>query len=423
VTCKAGARRTGTTQRAEVFYVNSTNAPQPVFIALDSEQSGADEPFSLEIGTYSPVCTPQAARCTTLLDGRPATESCLPSGAGYGAPVACAAGCDGGTGLCNAAPGERCDTAVELVPGTPQTGDLMDFKVGSSGSCTEDDGTTFTASGRRAIYRVSGVQAGEVLRASVSSADSRDMVVWIANACDASANLGACLAGQDDLITSTMAETVTYQAPVAGDYFVIAQVYGATVSAGRFSVSLERLMQVCQSGERQCTTLANGNPASQLCAANGLSYGAPTACPGGCDAGTGRCIAPAGDRCDLPIELTPSVPYSGNISAFGIDYPRTSSLCTNHTVSGRDAVFALRGLAPGQRVRVTYTTPSFDGSLWLTDTCVNSVAGACLAGRDAGNPEIITYTATAGGDLFIVAAAYSASTTTGAFTLLAELLP
>jgi hypothetical protein len=423
--CKAGAARATGTQRATAFYINNTGAAQQVFVALDSEQSGADEPFSLEIGTYYPSCVPGASQCAILLDGSQGAEVCLPSGAGFGAPAACPVGCDGGTGLCVAAPGERCDVAIELVAGVAQTGDFTDFKVGSSGVCREDDNTTFTASGRRAIYRVSNVAAGEVLRASVSSSQSRDVVVWIASACDVGANLGACLLGQDDLISSTLAETVMFQAPAAGDYYVIAQAYSNTVTTGAFNVSLERLTPICVPGAVQCTTLANGSAGTQRCAANGLSYNTATACPGGCDAGTGACIAPVGDRCDIPIELTPGAQVSGSMVGFGVDYALTSSSCTGYSVSGRDVVYALRGLPANQRVRVTYTTTGYDGSVWVMNSCTNGQASACLAGRDAtggAGTETLTYTASAGGDLYIIAAAYAA-TGTGTFTLLAELLP
>jgi hypothetical protein len=422
--CLTGARRVTGTQRAEAFHINATQGLQTVYIALDSEQSSADEPFALQIGVYSPVCTPGQRQCATLPNGSVGSQVCLPSGAGFGAPEVCVAGCDAGTGLCFAAPGERCDTAIELVPNMTQTGDLANFKAASSGTCTEDDGTTFTASGRQAIYKVSGVAAGETLRARVASPASRDMVVWIAGDCT-SGQLGACLRGQDDLITSTSPEIVTYQVPAAGDYYVIAQAYSSGITSGAFTVSVERLTPVCQAGQRRCATLANGSPGTQLCAADGLSWGAATACANGCDAATGACLRPPGDLCTDAIELVPGQPYSGALGGFQIDYALTSSACTGYSVSGRDAVFVLRNLSAGQQVRVTYTTPGYDGAVWVSGSCAaNGQLGACLAGRDntSGTTEVLTYTTTTAGDLYIVAAAYAAGGV-GNFTLTAELLP
>jgi hypothetical protein len=421
--CLRGARRATGTQQVETFYVNTTLSPQRVFIALDSELSSAAQPFLLTIERYASSCMPGSPQCVGLANGGEGSQVCRASGAGYGDATACAAGCNPSTGLCFAAPGERCDAAIELVAGVPQVGNIPDFPLGTSGSCPKQGGGTVTSNGRRAIYRVSGATQGETLRVTVGSPESRDMVVWIASSCDASGALGACLLAADSQFSSTQPEVINYQAPADGDYYVIAHVFSSSVTTGTFTVNLQRLVPICMAGTSRCTMTMSGQEAREVCAADGLSYGAPQVCSAGCDVGSGLCNVPPGDRCDNPVELTLGVPFTGAVADYTSQHPKPSGCTSTFSFSGRDVVGRVANVAVGQRIRFTYTGMTFDSAIYISDSCVNGQIGTCLGGSDVTGtgPETFTYTATAAGDLYVVGGPWNSTTgASGTFTLLAE---
>jgi hypothetical protein len=353
-------------------------------------------------------------------DGTETSEVCAPNGVEYLAPLTCsAAGCDAAVGRCE---GDRCDIPIDVTPGTQYTGNTANFTAVSSGSCPETGGFSFTSTGRRAIHRVAGVTAGQVIRATAASPDSRNISVWVTGTCNMNNTLGACLSGRDDVFSGTGNEVVDFPVTTAGDYFIVVQSTSTGTLNGAYTLDVALLSQICTPGTATCV---NNNMGSDVCAADGLTVLPTRTCPAGCDAATGFCNAPPGDRCDVPVDLTSGVAVTGNIADYDISHPQPSS-CTGFAFGGRDGVWRLPNLTTGQRVQVSYTSTGFDGALYVSDTCTGTSIGVCRAGVDtafSGGTETLIYTMPAAGDLLIVAGAYANTTNTGTFSLTATILP
>ncbi|MBI2378135.1 MAG: hypothetical protein HYV07_29300 [Deltaproteobacteria bacterium] len=98
-----------------------------------------------------------------------------------------------------------------------------------------------------------------------------------------------------------------------------------------------------------------------------------------------------GDTCDDAYQVPPNggtfdSTTSGYGAELGTETPTGS--CTSWEQAGPDAVYALT-IPAGRTLRATLNS-SWDASLYLVSDCAQS-ATSCVAGRDGGNPEELTY--------------------------------
>ena len=133
-------------------------------------------------------------------------------------------------------------------------------------------------------------------------------------------------------------------------------------------------------------------------------------------------VTAAPDTCAQTIDITTAAHaaggalYSGDTTGYADDVSPAST-CTGYLPDGPDAIYAVT-LAANETVTATATpTTSWDMSLELVSPC--TYAATCAAGSDsgfAGDPESITYTATAAGTFYVVVDGYNPGVQ-GPFTL------
>jgi hypothetical protein len=410
-------------------YVNNTMAAQTVYLVADIRDIMNPTPSTVTVNVAAIICTPNQVTCSTNGAGDVGLETCNATGTAYLPFQVCSAGCDMATNQCNLAANDTCTGAVEVTPGVQIVESLTSFTASSSGACPNDNGFSFTATGRSAVYKLSGLSAGDTIRATVTSPDNRDMVVWISNSCTAGV-LGSCLYGADDAGSTASPEVVEYRLTTGGDYYIVAQAYGTAVTSGAFTLDVEILTPICTPGAGTCSTSMAGDAQSVVCAPNGLEYLPAVTCASGCDVALGLCNATPGDRCDVALDLTPSMTASGNFMDFTAS---TMSSCpgtalfggTTVSASGRRAVYKVSGVQAGEVIRATLNS-SVDTVVWISGDCTNGVQGACLRGNDtfttSASPEVVEYGVSTAGDYYIIAHAFGASTASGTFTVGVELL-
>ncbi len=108
-----------------------------------------------------------------------------------------------------------------------------------------------------------------------------------------------------------------------------------------------------------------------------------------------------GDTCDEAFPVRQSGVFTGD-TRLGTDAIRAVASCTGFSQTGPDVVYQIP-LAAGDRLRAELRpqTIGYDPSLYLLSTCTQP-SSSCVAGSDSGVPEVIDFTASAGGDHFLV---------------------
>ncbi len=229
--------------------------------------------------------------------------------------------------------GETCATAAPLrADGVAEffvtTGKANDYSP-NAGGCTG-----FSASGEDRVYGIA-LRAGDQLRATAAPATGYDTSLYmVSNCADVS---GSCVAGSDR--TGNVVERIAPVVQQAGTYFVIVDGFGGSDGTGTLTA-----------------TVAHGDTCND-------AYFVPAT------GGT----------------------FRGTTTGYAADYgtnSRTGS-CTGWQQDGADAVYRI-DLAANQRLDATLTS-TWDSSLYLITSCAAS-ATSCVAGRDAGNPEALTFT-------------------------------
>lgn len=129
---------------------------------------------------------------------------------------------------------------------------------------------------------------------------------------------------------------------------------------------------------------------------------------------------PVNDLCSGAIFLSRCAggTLQGDLTHANNDYDPAAGAppasCTGYAAEGKDVAY-LMALEAGDRVLLTYTTPSHDGSIYIVTDCGNA-NDSCVAGEDDPEPETIDWTASAAGDYYIIVDAYGPNAG-GPFTL------
>jgi hypothetical protein len=114
---------------------------------------------------------------------------------------------------------------------------------------------------------------------------------------------------------------------------------------------------------------------------------------------------PVNDTCAgaIVMERCGSGQFTGSLAAGVNDYSPTNS-CTGYAANGKDVVYAA-SLVAGDILHLVYTTPAYDGSLYVLTDCADMAS--CVIGEDDPEPETIDWTATSTGTFYIIADAYT----------------
>lgn len=127
-----------------------------------------------------------------------------------------------------------------------------------------------------------------------------------------------------------------------------------------------------------------------------------------------------GDTCETATPIFTNGTFSSTYANANNDYsPSSGSVsCTGYTANGLDVVYYV-DMAAGQTLNVSHDS-STDSSLYIVTDCAD-VDNTCLDGDDGGDPEQVSYTATAPIRVFIIADLYSNTSQSTTFDLTVDL--
>jgi hypothetical protein len=393
----------------KLYYLSPT--AKTVSVVVDNTSTSATTTFTLNHRiSNNAICIPGSTRC---LDGSTALV-CNSTGQAED-PIACRDNCVGSLCADNTMVTDTCAAAAvasSIGEGISVAGQFAGHTNTLSLASADCGNIGTTTPGADVFYRIE-LAPGEGVKANATTPSvSSPKLYFLGDDC----MVATCRAGGKS--GTNNAVSAFYINETMGTESILVVLDSTSAPTGNFALSIAKYFPSCTPSAGQCVD-AN---TSETCLLDGSGYGAPSSCALGCDAALGLCNAAVGDRCDVPVDLVPGVVTTANLSNYVSNHTLPSGSCTGYSFSGRDSVWRLPNLPANQNVRITVDAP-FDSAIWLPSSCNSGVAGACLAGKDGGNPEILNYTTTTAGDLLIVAGAYSATATPGSFTILAELLP
>jgi hypothetical protein len=123
---------------------------------------------------------------------------------------------------------------------------------------------------------------------------------------------------------------------------------------------------------------------------------------------------PPNDVCGgaIVIERCTQASLTGDLAPYTNNYDPGSGGCADgYPEAGKDETYKV-DLLTGDILDMTYTQLSADAAFYVVTDCAN-VPGTCVAGADAtfsGQPEVISYTATADGTYYIILDCYGTNT-------------
>ncbi len=129
-------------------------------------------------------------------------------------------------------------------------------------------------------------------------------------------------------------------------------------------------------------------------------------------------VITAGDTCAQAQDITApamqgtGVVLTGNLTGYANNI-QPSSACTGFTNDGPDSIYILTLGTAGRVITATVDAP-WDSAVEIVQPC--AMTPTCLIGRDAGNPESVTYTTTAAGTFYVIVDSWDPGAY-GAYTL------
>lgn len=211
---------------------------------------------------------------------------------------------------------------------------------------------------------------------------------------------GTIIAQDDDGGPGLFSLISNFSAPYTGYYDVKCRGYSGS-SYGDY-----QLFVTCTPPGTGACCFANGTctiDTQQNCGTAGGAYqGDNTVCnPNPCPQPP---PPPPNDTCDgaIPIERCTAGSINGDLTtAFG-NYSPTNG-CTGYSANGKDIVYLLNVVA-GDIVHIVYTTPNYDGSIYILSNCADM--NSCVIGEDDPEPETFTWNVTTTGTYYLIADAY-----------------
>ena len=363
-TCLAGAAEFASSNRAEIYWVNSTGAAKTVIVGVDSEFSTNDEPFGLFIEQVPPSCTAGMVTCSA---GQ--LQVCNQFGL-YDYFACDMAGCNVAGDACANPQGEVCADAIVLTGNGTVSSDFTGSNQvildgGRTNGCFVDD---FDQSdGNDRFFRVD-LNAGEVFRASLATAHSTAHMFLTQNCGDAN----SCVLNDPSLGSGT----IEYYAPTAETLFLT--IDSTTDNAETFDLTYEIVSGlVCAPGEFRCVdAMTLGH-----CSADGLTE-ITTACACADNAcvedimTNDTCVAGAGQ----PL-ITGSIAIYSNYDLHTNDVEIPSSGCVGETTDGNDMFYPVE-VQPGEILHAWVDSYGDEAPLVYAFTDCMDPEGTCLAGAD-----------------------------------------
>lgn len=365
-----------------------------IYLVVDTLSTGSStNEYSIRMSRgYPGECSPGERRCN-----EDNADYC--SSYGIWEYMRCAGGCE--DGFCGQPSGDHCGDVIGINgPGTyaNEFRDATRSINPGTDTCVVYDGDEPTGQDR--VFSVF-LQAGEVLRASVSTTHTGTNLYM----------LDSCL---DDAATSCQTynprrQDLEFLAGTAGTYYLVVDTSSGHLNVTNtfeLEIDIEQTAYTCLPGQTSCPT---GSKELMRCVADGGGFAPVATCETSCihDA----CGAPAAvyDTCEDAFHVTASVRVFDDLNRFANNFNPGTDGCSGRTTSGGDAVYRV-SLNAGQALRAkSYIYGDGTSALYAFTDC-GDFDGTCVA-SDNGTTGIreITYLATQNTDVFVILGAAFAS--------------
>ncbi len=399
-TCVAGSDD-GYEGDPETIQYTATTA-QTIYLIVDSYDDSEASDFSLDVDIHTPVCGDGKVDGIEQCDDMNATagDGCTACkiDAGYN--------CTGTPSVCTPAPpGDTCGNATVITGTQTINGTLVGFNNNYDPDPTDSgDSCTYEQPGPDVVYAID-LSEGQIL--NVSEPDGFFTYYLVTDCADVGTS---CVGSGDDF------DDLTYTAPADGRVYLIVDSFDDS-DADVFTLDVTIHKPSCGDGivegSEECddknATAGDGCTACKV-DANHHCSGAPSVC---------AMAGGPGDVCTNAIPIAASGTINGTYTGFFDDYEfPDDNNCTDFTQKGPDVVYSV-SLAAGQKVKATVTpSDDQDPSLYIVTDC-GHLTNTCVAGSDSGfsgDPETVSYTATAATTVYIIVDTYEEDAA-GAFSL------
>jgi hypothetical protein len=285
ISCVAGTNALNEAGQQVLDFVNDTDMAKTIFLVADSSDASVMTAATLDVNIDPIICTPEATQC-----GGADLEICNAIGTAFEFERTCNFGCT--AGVCNLPPNDTCQGAIPLVSGQPVVQNIAGY-VNDYDFNDNDDITCFGTSspGPEGVYVVTTTQPNQIIDVSLTA--TFDGVVYVTKSCVPTGIVPRCFVGADGPGDGGT-ETVSFVAAEAGDYYVYADAYDATVT-GSFTLTATVTTPTCTPGQ---AIACNGNTLD-YCDSTGTvqSYTCSTTCT------NAACDVPVGEVCADAIVL------------------------------------------------------------------------------------------------------------------------
>ena len=226
LTCLDGDEGTSTVPAVATYQAG--NAPETVYVGVDSDTASHDEAFAVQIEKQTPDCLPGqfANRCAA---DNLAYEYCNERGfiARYECDDANADGVACTMGRCDEPVGDLCEDPFEVLPDASGNFTVMGVLADAASDTDLSTGNACTGSLTRGPDPVYGlnVLAGQTVTVNLVSTEAtpEDLAVYITTDCDTLPN--SCVAGSDAQGNNTTPETATFTAQQDRRVYIVVDSY------------------------------------------------------------------------------------------------------------------------------------------------------------------------------------------------------
>ncbi|MGB0589336.1 MAG: hypothetical protein ACPGU1_06620 [Myxococcota bacterium] len=385
-TCKGAADKVNETE----YVLVSLQADETVFVVVDgwSDYSNTNGEYTLSV---SEPCTPSCDGKTCGDDGCGST--CGACQAGYACTEAQTCEAD------DLVPGNVCFNPL-FIPSAPYvvTGTTEDFNANYSftGTACPGEGYGMGAASSDVAYRFT---APFTATYTFRLAGEYDSLIYVVDDCFA---VDDTCHGASDLYNG--AEEVVVVSMVAGQtVFVIVDGFSNSSNfKGDYTLTVdEPCIPACagkQCGPDGCGATCGECQGSDICDMDGLCLDAASI---------------PGNICENPFTITAGETVSGDTTAASNAFSFVNDACVGAYAgkggASRDLVYRFQ--APADAVFEVTLSSDFDAAIYVIEQC-DAADDTCLGGVDNAilGDEVLSFTATAGQDYFIVVDGWSNST-------------
>lgn len=352
--------------------------------------------FNLDVQVKNRECTSinQPIGCSDSSSG--VLEFC--NALGQKKEYSCSSGCSETAGVnnspaCEEPTGKRCIDAIpvsagETVDGSVGGGNNVSLPGGTRvGQCTVPVG--HGTGGEETVY-VTSVEAGQILEATLHTADSSAKMYLTGQCGEASACKSMGIARG--------ASTQRYYAEKDQNVYIVVD-SSSFFASGNYTLSVDTVEGACTPGESSC----QGANAIAKCNEDGSEVRATYQCSNGCTDGSCEQDASAVDQCGTALDVGDGGTYRGDFQQLSDAVSMPASGCTGMSGDGPDAVYRVDLKAGEVLTAEARSYASAFPMLYVIGDC-SSPSQSCEVGQRsaAGSRSQIAYTAGEGETVYLV---------------------